>query len=156
MKKQRMMLSVILGSLLLHACNGGGSTTQQTLPPPPAAQFKVTAAANSTAGTTVQVTVTAVGTNGAVASAYAGTVHFTSTDKQAVLPADSTLNNGAKTFSVTLKTSNGQYVNVTDTVSASIMGTCGVNVNPGPTTQLTATPAAAIASSGLALNVVVG
>ena len=43
----------------------------------------------------------------AMATGYTGTVHFTSSDGAAVLPANSTLTNGVGTFSVTLKTAGG-------------------------------------------------
>src|SRR5205823_1711149 len=59
---------------------------------------------------------------------YTGTVHFTTTDGQAVLLADSTLTNGTGTFSVTLKTSGNQTITGTDTVTNTITGTSG-NVN---------------------------
>src|SRR5438477_5973680 len=64
------------------------------------------------------------------ATAYVGTVKFTSTDTQATLPANykftsgTGLDNGIHTFSpgVTLKTAGTQSVTATDTVTASIMG----------------------------------
>src|SRR5207247_510849 len=59
---------------------------------------------------------------------YPGTVHFTSSDGQAVLPANSTLTNGTSSFNVTLKTSVNQTITGTDTVTNSITGTSG-NVN---------------------------
>src|SRR5207245_11495373 len=52
-----------------------------------------------------------------------GTVHFTSSDAQAILPADSTLNNGTGTFSATLKTAGNQTITATDAASSSINGT---------------------------------
>ena len=39
---------------------------------------------------------------------YAGTVHFTSTDAHAVLPADAMLTNGVGTFNATFATVGGQ------------------------------------------------
>src|SRR5438132_507687 len=64
------------------------------------------------------------------ATAYVGTVKFTSTDAQAVLPANyrfttgTGLDNGIHTFTpgVTLKTAGTQSVTATDTVTASITG----------------------------------
>jgi Galactose oxidase, central domain len=50
-------------------------------------------------------------------------VHFTSTDGQAALPANSTLMSGTGTFSVTLKTAGGQTITATDAATASITGT---------------------------------
>lgn len=57
------------------------------------------------------------------ATGYAGTVHFTSTDGLATLPANSTLTNGVGTFSATLRTAGNQTITATDTVTASITGT---------------------------------
>jgi hypothetical protein len=78
------------------------------------------------------VTVTAYDTYGNVATGYAGTVHFTSSDAQATLPANTTLTNGTGTFSATLKTAGTQSITATDTVTSSITGSqTGITVNPG-------------------------
>jgi hypothetical protein len=58
-------------------------------------------------------------------SSYTGTVHFTSTDPQAVLPADYTFvaaDAGVHTFSVTLKASGNQTISATDVSTGSITG----------------------------------
>ena len=80
--------------------------------------------------TAAPVTVEARDLYGNRATAYAGTVKFTSTDAQAVLPANykfttgTGLDNGIHTFTpgVTLKTLGTQSVTATDTVTASIQG----------------------------------
>src|SRR5437763_926623 len=88
---------------------------------------------------------------------YAGTVHFTSSDGQAVLPANSTLTNGAGTFSVTLKTSGNQTITGTDTVTNSITGTSGnVNVSfasGGATHYTVSAPANATAGTAFSITV---
>jgi uncharacterized protein (TIGR03437 family) len=72
-------------------------------------------------------------------------VHFTSTDGRAVLPGNSTLTNGAGTFSATLTTAGGQTITATDTVTGSITGTSGtVTVGAGPATYF------AVSTPGLA------
>src|SRR5262249_14007334 len=61
-------------------------------------------------------------------SGYLGTVHFSSTDTAAALPADYTFlagDAGKHTFSVTLKTGGTQTVTVADTSSPGITGTTG-------------------------------
>jgi hypothetical protein len=58
-----------------------------------------------------------------VAASYNGTIHFTSSDPQAVLPGNSTLTNGSGTFNVTLKTTASETITATDTVTSSITGT---------------------------------
>ena len=66
---------------------------------------------------------------------YTGTVHFTSSDAQATLPADYTFlaaDAGAHQFSFTLKTLGDQTIIVTDTHSAGFTGTATINVNTTP------------------------
>src|SRR5207244_1832539 len=78
---------------------------------------------------------------GNTAAGYAGTVHFTSSDAQAVLPADSTLTKGVGTFSATLKTAGTQSITATDTVTSSITGTqSGIVVTAVTPPPVTLTP----------------
>ena len=118
--------------------------------PAAATHLAVTTVGSMTAGNSVSVTVTALTAGNAPATTYAGTVHFTSSDGQAVLPVNSTLVNGTKTFSVTLKTSGNMTVTATDTVTASINGTTGtVAVASSAATHLTvAVPAATTTNFG--------
>jgi hypothetical protein len=90
-----------------------------------ATHFSVTAPATATAGTPVSVTVTALDQFGNTDTSYAGTVHLTSNDPAAVLPADATLTSGTGNFNVTLKTAGSRTVTATDTATASITGTSG-------------------------------
>lgn len=63
---------------------------------------------------------------------YTGTVHFTSSDTGAVLPADYTFtatDAGAHTFSFTLNTLGNQTITATDTHSGGFNGTTTTNVN---------------------------
>jgi hypothetical protein len=86
-----------------------------------------------TAGTPNGFTVTAKDANGNVAVGYTGTIKFTSTDGQAILPANYTfvgMDNGTHTFSATLKTPGTKSITAADTVTASITGTqSGIVVN---------------------------
>jgi len=88
-----------------------------------ATHFAVTAPSTVTAGSAFNFTVTALDQFNNTATGYAGHAHFTSTDGQAVLPADSLLSNGTGTFAATLKTAGNQTITGTDTVSSSITGT---------------------------------
>ena len=63
-----------------------------------------------------------------IASGYTGTVHFTSDDPKAVLPADSSLVNDHGTFSVTMYTAGS--ITATDTVTSTITGNGPVPVDP--------------------------
>ena len=101
-----------------------------------ATQFSVSAPASATLGTAFNVTVTAVDATNNTVTAYSGTVHFTSTDAQAVLPANSMLTNGTGTLSVTLKTPGSQTITATDTVTASIAGTSNPITVSGPASHL--------------------
>ncbi len=97
-------------------------------------------------GVAGNITVTAKDPYGNIASGYTGTVHFTSSDPQAALPADDTftaLDAGQRTFSVTIKTAGTQSITATDTLSAGFTGTQGGitvwgrpvmvgDINPGP------------------------
>ena len=77
------------------------------------------------AGSAQSLTVTAKDAYGNTATGYTGTVHLTSSDSAAVLPADYIFTSGdagTHTFSVTLKTCDTQSVTATDTATASITG----------------------------------
>ncbi|MEK7213982.1 MAG: hypothetical protein AAB289_00080, partial [Chloroflexota bacterium] len=77
----------------------------------------------TTAGDAHNLNLTAQDTFGNTATGYTGTVHFTSTDGQSGLPANSTLTNGGGVFSATLKTAGSQTLTATDTANSSITGT---------------------------------
>jgi hypothetical protein len=88
-----------------------------------ATHFSVSAPSSATAGTALSFMVTALDQFENTATDYTGTVHFTSSDGSAALPADSTLTSGTGTFSATLKTAGSQTVTATDTGNSSITGT---------------------------------
>ena len=99
--------------------------------PAAASTLVVTAPASATAGAPFSVTVTAKDPYGNTANGsttgYLGTVHFTSSDGQAGLPANYTFtagDAGVHTFTngVTLNTTGSQTVTATDTVTSSITG----------------------------------
>jgi hypothetical protein len=152
MKKSLLLLVSVYSLCLLSACGSGGTTT--TPPPPITTHFSVTAPvpATATAGTAINFTVTALDASNSIVTSYAGTVHFTSSDLQAVLPANSMLTLGVGTFSATLKTSGGQTITATDTVTGSITGTSNsINVSAGAASQFSVA-APASATAGMALN----
>jgi hypothetical protein len=92
------------------------------------------------AGTPGSVTVTAVDAYGNVATGYLGTVHFTSSDAQAVLPADYTFtaaDQGAHTFTVALDTAGLQSLSVSDLSAPAVTGSqAGITVTPAQATQI--------------------
>jgi hypothetical protein len=73
----------------------------------------------------MSVTVNAIDNSGAIVSSYSGTVHFTSTDSQALLPADTALSGGTTTVLVTLKTAGTQTISAGDIASRLAAGTSG-------------------------------
>jgi predicted secreted protein len=90
------------------------------------------------AGVAHNLTVTARDAYGNTATGYTGSVHFTSSDPAAALPANAALTAGVGTFSVTLRTAGTRSVTATDTVTPSITGSQNaIVVNPGSATQLT-------------------
>ncbi len=86
------------------------------------------------AGMAGNYTVTLKDAYGNIASGYTGTVHFTSSDRKATLPANYTFtaaDAGVHTFSATLKTAGAQSIAAMDTTNSSLSGTDGgITVNP--------------------------
>lgn len=120
--------------------------------PGAAVNFLVSAPSSVTAGTSFNFTVTARDSNGNTATGYTGTVHFTSTDGNAMLPANSTLTNGVGTFPATLRTAGTQTITATDTVSSAITGTSNnITVNPGAAASLMVS-APSTATAGTSFN----
>ena len=123
------------------------ATTSTTVGGSPATHFSVTGPTVATTGIAFNIIVTALDATNATASGYAGTVHFTSSDGNPVLPANSTLTNGVGTFLATLNTVGNQTITATDTVTASITGASGtitVTTTPGFGFSSTALPAGAV------------
>ena len=75
------------------------------------------------AGTTGSFTVTAADAYGNKITSYQGTVHFSSDDAIAGLPANYTFlagDDGSQSFSVTLKTAGSRTVQVKDTIQTAV------------------------------------
>ncbi len=156
MKKSLLFLLSLSSLWLLAGC---GSANSSPAPPPPtpavATHFSVSSSTTETAGTPFNITVTALDASNNVVASYSGTLHFTSTDPQAVLPANSPLTNGTGTFSVTLKTASAETVSVSDTASAAISGTSNsINVTgPSATHFSVVTPASDTAGTSFSFTV---
>ena len=96
--------------------------------------------------------VTAETSSNFTATGYNGTVHFSTTDTAALLPASATITSGVGTFSVTLPTAaNDQSITVTDTVNRAITGTAKIGVLAGPTIRLVVS-APAVTVTGIPVN----
>jgi len=130
------------GSFTANTVNGGPYTVTATATGLSSVNFDLT----NTAGTATHVAVTAPGTAisgspfsitvtaldqlGDTATGYTGTVHFTSTDSAATLPADYTFTGGDAgthtfTLTITLNTAGAQTITATDPGTSSITGTSG-------------------------------
>src|SRR5438132_11688522 len=110
-----------------------------TISPAPAASLSLSGLSSAVAGTAQTATVTLLNANGTVATGYTGTVHFSSTDALAVLPADYTFTStdaGVHQFSVTLKTAGGQTVSAADTGNGALTGSQTVTISSAPPSTL--------------------
>ncbi len=107
------------------------------------ADFVLTTATDAVPGKAFNLTVTA-DANGTL-PLFNDTVHFTSSDAQAVLPADYTFDpaadNGAHTFSVTLKSLGSQTISVADTRASVITGKTTISVSHNPDLTIASTHA---------------
>ncbi len=88
-----------------------------------ATHFVVSAPSSASIGGPVAFTVTAQDQFNATDTGYTGTIHFTSSDANALLPADATLTNGVGVFTATLQTPGTQTITATDTAVSTTTGT---------------------------------
>ena len=111
----------------------------------------------TTAGTAGNMAVTAKDPYGNTATGYTGTVHFTSSDAQAVPPSDYTFvvgDNGIHSSSVTLNTVGTQSITATDAATGSITGTqSGIIVCPGTPTISNVSPASGRTVGGTTVTI---
>jgi hypothetical protein len=123
------------------------------------ASLSVTGLPNPYTAGTAAVAVTVVDIYGNRASGYTGTIHFSSSDAQASLPADYTFtagDAGTHTFVVTLKTPGTQSFGVADTVNAGFSSTqSGIVVIPAPASVFTITGLPSTTTAGVSQTFVV-
>ena len=138
----------------IAATNLTGSEPNILVKPAAASTLTVTGFPSpDSAGVATNLTVTAYDPYGNVATGYAGTIAFASSDSHAGLPANFTFvaaDQGTYTFSATLKTAGTQYLKATDTTTSSITGTePGIVVQPAGVQSLAITgfPATVTASA---------
>jgi len=151
------------GTQSLAATDEGvtGSQTGITVIPATSSKMLVSGFPSpATAGAAGSFTVTLDDRYGNIASGYTGTVHFTSSDAKAALPANYTFtaaDAGKHTFSATLKTAGTQSLKATDTATGNLTGTdAGITVNPAAASKFILTAPATIsagASFSLTLTV---
>jgi uncharacterized delta-60 repeat protein len=98
--------------------------------------FVITGSSSVTAGTAGTYTISVFNPDGSADTGYSGTVHITSSDPKAVLPADFTISGASATFSATLKTAGVQSLTATDTGTPGINGSdANIRVNPAAASQ---------------------
>ena len=102
-----------------------------------ATHFVVSNPASAAAGSPANFTVTALDQFNNIAASYAGTIHFTSSDILATLPADATLTNGAGVFGIIFGTAGNQTLTATDTVNGVTGVSTAVAVSAAAASQFT-------------------
>jgi hypothetical protein len=97
-----------------------------------ASKFIITAPSTVTAGVPFNLTLTVEDTYGNVVTGYTGTVHFTSTDKTALLPANYTFtaaDKGVHRFvGLVLRKTRKQTITITDTLHSALTASVIENV----------------------------
>ncbi len=134
-----------------------GAFEVQTAVAPQASSFAVSGfPASTTAGVAGSFTVTAKNLDGTTATGYTGTVHFSSSDGQAALPADyafAATDGGMHTFNATLKTAGTQSLTATDPSGLTGSET-GISVNPAAASKMAVSaPAGSTAGSPFSVTV---
>ncbi len=113
----------------------------------------------TTAGEAHSLTVAALDSSGNPLTGYTGTVHFTSSDPQAALPADYTFtatDGGTHTFTMTLKTAGTESITVTDKAATGFSGTeSGIIVNAAALSRMSVAGFPSPITAGAAGNVTV-
>jgi hypothetical protein len=130
------------------------------LPAEPAASLQVIVPTSVQAGVATPVEVIALNSSDLPAYTYTGTVHFTSSDSAATLPANYTFtaaDHGAHFFQVTFNTAAGQSLTATDTATSTITGSAMTTVDPAPvaTHVLVIAPPSLLAGIAAPIEVVV-
>jgi hypothetical protein len=116
------------------ATTNTGTSSAVTVAALAVSKFALTAPGTSTAGNAITLSVYATDAYNNTIAGYTGTVTFSSADSLATLPPNSTLTNGAGTFSLTYFKAANDKVTATDTTSSSITGTSNATtVAVGPT-----------------------
>jgi subtilase family serine protease len=131
-----------------------GSSTSGTVD-----KLVLAAQSAETAGTSFSLTVTAQNSSGATDASYLGTIHLTSSDAQAGLPANYTFtasDKGSHTFTITLKTAGSQSITATDAATSATTGAVsGISVSPAHASKFVLSGLSSTATVGVAQSVTV-
>ena len=148
-------------NVALTATNAAGSdskTLALTVNPGAAKSFTITGPATVTGGAAANFSATVVDAYGNTVTGYTGTVHFSSSDTNASLPANYTFqasDNSVHGFTVTFNTvGNNQSLTVTDTSTSSITGTLNsITVSPPAPVITSATTYSGTAGVAVSYNI---
>lgn len=130
-------------SILVSAPLVQAVTQSIVVTPAAATHVALTTPSTTVAGEPMTFSVVSLDAWNNMGAPYTGTVHFSTSDAQGVMPADYTFvdaDAGIHAFTASLATvkAGGQTISATDTASASITGTsAGVNVTPTAAVSLT-------------------
>lgn len=127
----------------VDASNHGGAA-YVNVTPAAAIGFTLTGGAGPI-GVSRQVAVSAVDAFGNVATAYTGTLHFTSSDAAAVLPADTAIANGQGFVRVTMMTEGTQTLTASD---GTLTGTETLVTTPATASYFLVMPSASSLTAG--------
>ena len=154
MRSKTIIALGLIGIGLLGGCGGGGNTALTTVP---TAHLGITLPATIvSSGAPFTFTVKALNAMGAVVPTYTGTVHITTSDPAAKLPANATLAQGVGTFTVTFNTLGNQTITASDTVGDASSGTSpAVSVQKIPIPTITSLSPATTVSGGAGFTLIV-
>src|SRR5262249_8068481 len=110
---------------------GASSFANIVVTPLAAVNLSLSVASTTPTGIPTSAVVSPVDRFGNVTTGYTGTVHFASSDPQAVLPSDYTFtaaDAGSHAFTVTLKTAGTQTLSVTDTANPAFSSQTQISV----------------------------
>jgi hypothetical protein len=120
-----------------------GRSASISVSPAATAAFRLVTPSSVTAGTPFTLSVTAQDAFDNLTPNYRGTVHFSNSDTAGSLPGDYTFtaaDNGARSFSIVLRTAASQSLTVTDVQDPNITGTRdNIVVNPAAASRLAVT-----------------
>jgi hypothetical protein len=150
------LITVGTQSLTVADAAAGLSATQNPITVAPRSFLVSGFPSPTTAGDSGSFTVTARDALDNVATGYRGTIHFSSNDPQAVLPADYTftsLDNGTHTFVAILKTAGTRSLTAADQQTPAAHGTqSGIVVVPADFSILAVTSAQSTVTAGTLIN----
>jgi len=133
---------------------GGGTQVTLTVVAVAASSFSVSGFPSPVTAEPLAASHQAQDSSGNVVTGYTGTVHFTSSDAQAVLPANYTFtaaDAGQHTFNATLETAGSQSLTATDTGPYTITGSqTGITVNAAAANSLVVSGFPSTTTAGVA------